>query len=414
MTGSIKVWLLSLALVLGSGLASSAATFTAKRGINLDIWNTWPPEDRWAQPDTLLPYPEWRKSLSIDDLAALKADGFDFVRMPVDPAPFLSETSAALTDDLLASVRNSVLMINAAGLKVVVDMHAIPSGSGRTVGTVQLMDDPALFDEYIEVLRRMAKTLSDEDPTMVALELMNEPTMGCQGPEIAQWSEKLKRLFAASRASATHLTLVLTGSCWSGAEGLVTLDPKDFPDDNILWGFHSYDPFLLTHQGATWAGDFIQYVTGIPYPPYSVPRSALDEAIGKIKVVIDEKAPRARRNGMKTYFDELMAGLDTKEKLDSEIEKPFVMVETWMKQHNVAPENILFGEFGMIRQEYRQPHVVPAAERAAYIKDMIGHAEKHGFAWAVWSYGGAFGIVDEFEGRKGEPEVLDMIRQLPK
>jgi endoglucanase len=45
------------------------------------------------------------------------------------------------------------------------------------------------------------------------------------------------------------------------------IDPREFPDDNLIWTFHSYEPFLLTHQGATWAGDFIPYVTGLPYPP---------------------------------------------------------------------------------------------------------------------------------------------------
>ena len=78
----------------------------------------------------------------------------------------------------------------------------------------------------------------------------------------------------------------------------------------------------------------------------------------------------------------------------------------------MKPENILLGEFGMIRQEYGNPAVIPAAYRAAYVRDMIGHAESHGFAWAIWDYGGAFGIVEEFDGRKAEPDVMDMVRSL--
>jgi hypothetical protein len=30
----------------------------------------------------------------------------------------------------------------------------------------------------------------------------------------------------------------------------------------------------------------------------------------------------------------------------------------------------------------------------------------------MWGYGGAFGIVEEFESRKPEPEVMEMIRGL--
>ena len=44
---------------------------------------------------------------------------------------------------------------------------------------------------------------------------------------------------------------------------------------------------------------------------------------------------------------------------------------------------------------------------------MIARAEKSGFAWSLWSYGGAFGIVEEFEGRKAEPDVMEMVRSLP-
>ena len=66
----------------------------------------------------------------------------------------------------------------------------------------------------------------------------------------------------------------------------------------------------------------------------------------------------------------------------------------------------------MIRQEYGNPFVMPAASRAAYVEDMIEHAERHGFSWSVWTYGGAFGIVEEFDGKPAEPEVMEMIRRL--
>ena len=122
-------------------LPAEAATFSMKRGLNLDSWATWPPEDRWGDPEAILPFPEWRKSLDADGLAALKAAGFDFLRMPVDPAPLLSDRAAGLRDQLIASVVESARLINKAGLKVVVDMHLIPA-SGRSVGMGEVMDDP--------------------------------------------------------------------------------------------------------------------------------------------------------------------------------------------------------------------------------------------------------------------------------
>jgi hypothetical protein len=404
---------LAITLILAAAATqTTAATFSMKRGLNLDIWTTWPDKDRWAEPDVLLPYPEWRKSLGESDLAALKEAGFDFLRMPVDPSPFLSDETEDFRDRLVASVVESARLINRAGLKVVVDMHLIPAGGKRGPGMGEVMSDPRMFDRYVELVRTMAQALSKEDPTLVAFEPMNEPVVDCEADGTDLWPERLQRLYAAARASATRLTLMLSGACYSSAGMLARIDPKAVPDDNIIWVFHSYDPFLLTHQGATWAADFIRYVTGIPYPPYSVPRSELDATLEKIRQRIRDEAPWSRRQGMLAYLDEQIATMDTKEKLDALIERPFETAAKWARQNGIKPENVYLGEFGMIRQEYGNPYAMPAAQRVAYIKDMIEQAERHGFPWSIWEYGGSFGIIEEFHGRKAEPDVMDMVHRL--
>ena len=401
----------TLALVLSLAPAS-AASFSMKRGINLDIWDTWPGEDRWGEADVLLPFPEWRKNLTEADLEALVADGFDFVRMPVDPSVFLSEKAAPLRGQLFASVLDAARAINAAGLKVVVDLHLIQSGGNGQIGMTEVMADPGQFDRYVEIVRQMALTLTKENPEQVAFELMNEPVVDCEPGEKKVWPERQQRLYAAARASATRLTLVLSGGCWASAEGLASVDPKAIPDDNVIWTFHSYAPFLLTHQGATWAGDFIPYVTGLPYPPHEAPRAELDATLDNVRKKIRAEAPVLRRPGLLSYLDEQVATIDSKEKLAVELDAPFAQVAAWAAKNGVASDDIYLGEFGMIRQEYGNPFVMPGAWRAAYVKDMIARAEAHGFAWSVWGYGGAFGIVDEFEGRKAEPDVLEAIRAL--
>lgn len=403
-----------LAMLLLAAMPASAATFSMKRGLNLDIWVTWPEEERWNDPKMLLPYPEWRQHLDEADLAGLKAAGFDFLRMPVDPAPFLSDRSADLRDYLVRSVVESARKINGAGLKVVVDMHLIPGGGPRGPGMGEVMGDPAMFDRYVELVRTMARALSKEDPALVAFEVMNEPVVDCEGDGTNRWPEQLQRLYAAARSSATSLTIVLSGACWASADALASVNAKAISDDNVIWTFHSYEPFLLTTQGATWAGDFIRYVTGLPYPLYAAPRAELDAVLEVIRQRIRDEAPLIRRAGMLAYLDEQVALLDTKEKHDALLERPFATVAAWAQKNDIRPENILLGEFGMIRQEYGNPYVVPGKERAAYVRDMIDHAERHGFSWAIWDYGGAFGVVEEFEGKPAEPDVLNAIRGLPR
>ncbi|CDX23369.1 Glycoside hydrolase family 5 [Mesorhizobium plurifarium] len=408
----IKTLMAAFCALATLALPAGAATFSMKRGLNLDQWVTWPAEDKWGERQAILPYPEWRKFLKADDLEALKDAGFDFLRMPVDPAPFLSDRTAALRGDLFASVLDSARMINRAGLKVVVDLHLIPAGGNRKIGMSEVMDNPATFDAYVDVVRAMAKTLAREDPRLVALELMNEPIVDCDENGTSLWPDRQKQLFAAARASATRLTLVLTGGCYSNAASLAKVDPKAIADDNIIWAFHSYDPFLLTHQGATWAGDFIQYVTGLPYPLTAVPKAQLDMTLDTIRDRIRAEAPWARQSGMLAYLDEQVAAMDSPEKLAAVMDAPFRTVDAWAKANGVKPRDITLGEFGMIRKEYGNGFVMPAAYRAAYVRDMIARAAAHGFSWSAWSYGGAFGIVDAFDGEKAEPDVMDVIRSL--
>lgn len=412
--GTFKAVLLAMTLVASMGATAQAASFSMKRGINLDIWTTWPDESRWGDEDAILPFPEWRKTEGAADLKLLKETGFDFVRMPVDPSPFLSEKALPLREKLLASVLESVRMVNAAGLKVVVDMHLVPAGSSRAIGMAEVMEDEKQFDAYVELVRQMAQLLSQEDPALVAFEPMNEPVIDCGGDKTNLWPERMQRLFAAARASATRLTLVLSGACYSSAEALAKIDPTKVPDDNVIWTFHSYEPFLLTHQGATWAGDFIRYVTGLPFPLQDAQPAELQATLARIRKTIKAEAPWTRRAGMLAYLDEQIATMDTPEKLEALMDAPFVAVESWAQAHGVKPENILLGEFGMIRQEYGNPYVMPADDRAAYVRDVIGRAERHGFSWAIWGYGGAFGVVDEFDQRRAEPDVLEVVRELKR
>jgi hypothetical protein len=222
-----------------------------------------------------------------------------------------------------------------------------------------------------------------------------------------------RRLAEAVRQAAPRLTLVLTGGCWSDAESLAAIDPGDYPDSNVLWTFHSYNPFILTHQGAGWAGDFIRHVAGIPYPPFGGNAALLDAAVALSRARIMAEAPLLRRAGMLAYLDEQLAEIDTPEKLRAEMGRPFRTVADWAARHGIAPGNILLGEFGMIRQEYGRGEVMRPQWRAGYVGDMIGMAESFGFAWAIWSYGGAFGVVDAFGGEPAEAAVLDLVRGLP-
>lgn len=397
-------------LTLGS---AQAATFQAKRGIALDIWVTWPNQDQWSDEKVIFPFPEWRKSVGKDDLQKLKDSGLDFVRMPIDPATFLAPETESIRDRLFDEVNTAIDLAQSVGLKVIVDAHFIPKGSARTIGSDEVLADPVLFESYLDFLRKLGGQVKDRDPTQVALELFNEPTNDCEEAGTNNWPKMLGQAFAAARSSATSLTLILSGSCWGGYEGLLRLKASDYPDDNLLWSFHSYDPFIITHQGATWSGDVSPHVYGLPFPIHAAPKDELAATMDTIRARIKDKAATLRISGITSFFEEEVARIDTEKKLNAVMDKPFDEVMKWAKANNVAPSNILLGEFGIIRQEYNNPVITDPKARAAFYKSQIERAESHGFAWSMWGYGGAFGIAEAFEGKPAEPDVLEMIKQLP-
>lgn len=399
----------ALALAQDTALAAPP-DFRMGPGLSMDIWVTWPDESRWGEREMMLPFPEWRQHLDESDLEAIKATGITMLRLPVDPSVFLSKQTGDLREDLIQSVLETVRLIRSHGMTVILDLHSLPAGSNRSIGTMQVLADETLFEAYLGTVRDFARLIAREDPEGVALELMNEPVSGCEtDAKKADWNARLKRLYAAARSSALETTLVLTGACWGGADGLAAVDPTAIPDDNVIWSFHSYAPFILTHQGAGWTGDVSPYATGIPFPPHGENAEETAKAVEAIRERVNADAPYLRRSGIMSFVEEELAKLDTPEKLASEMEKPFAQVSDWAKQNGIDPSRILLGEFGMIRQEYQNPYVMKPEWRAAYVDTMIGLAQKHGFAWSVWGYGGAFGVMQEFESRTAEPHVRDVI-----
>ena len=389
-----------IALLALAGTAHADPAFKPGRGISMDQWVTWPNVATWNEPVVFSRFPEWMQIVSDRDLDRLTAEGIDTVRVPLDPAFFLHGDDADRRRVLLERSVDAVKRLTRKGFKVIADLHTIPrADDDPALGTEQIVSDPALFARYTTLVAETAAALSGFAPSEVALEVINEPVLGCgDRSEVALWNEKLRDLHAAARGANPSITLVLTGSCWGSADGLAKIDPGMIGDDNTIWVFHSYEPFLATHQTAGWAGEFVRHLSGIPWPPEALSPAGTEAMIAANRAALEARTEGEERRTLLADFEDAASEMRQPHLLRARMARPFAVAADWADRHGIARDRIMLGEFGMIRQEYAVDYVVPVEWRKAYYSDAIKLAEEHGFAWSMWSFGGAFGLVHGFGG----------------
>ncbi len=369
-------------------LAAPATALELRRGLNLDIWVEWLPVEAMLARDGFLDvFPDWRRHVSEERLPELRAAGFDFVRLPVEPGPLLALGPGARRQSLLDQVVETIEDLHAAGLAVVVDLHLV-SRPGAPYGAEAVLGEAHHFAAYLELVEAVGRALDGFDPSRTAFEPMNEPNHDCAAVaegDAVLWPPMLERLHATARSAAPHLPLVLTGACWGHAQGLASLDPTLIEDENVVWSFHSYEPFIFTHQSAEWLTIAERYLTDVPYPP-----SRLDDAL------IDRLSREAaKRSGGAYDRHAFRYMLDAYRRTAATVARePIDLAAAWADRHGIPRDRLLMGEFGAM-----------PGDRLAFLQDKRRAAEEHGIAWAVWSWGDAMAITSGGAERRLDPAV---------
>ncbi len=290
-----------------------------------------------------------------EDIALIKAMGFDHVRLVIDPKPmFVSGHADEIPAEYLANLDAAVKMILDEGLAVILDLH--PGGDFK--------NDLAKRDDFVEQFadfwRALARHFSSLNPDLVFLEILNEPEM----TDRYRWYGVQAKLAAAIRQGAPQHTIIATGAKWSADDELVFLEP--ITDPNVIYNFHFYEPHIFTHQGATWGVNFWHLVRGLSYPSN---RASAEKAAALIPDEINRLY--VLRYGMERW---------DAARIDMEISQ----ASEWANRRNVP---LLCDEFGVYRR-FADPH-----DRAAWIRDVRTALERRGIGWTMWEYSGGFGVV---------------------
>jgi aryl-phospho-beta-D-glucosidase BglC (GH1 family) len=328
-----------------SGVSASRIARLAK-GVNVTRWF-------WLNDDTSDTH--YASYISEEQAQAIRDAGFTHVRLPIEPKLFLNEQDPKQLDPkLLKFLDDAIGRFTAHDLAVIVDIHAWEDDFKKP-----LMSDPAMQKAFAEMWQALAEHLNSTDPEKIYFEVMNEPSP--DKPE--DWLPLQETFVKAIRSAAPEHTIIVGGPQWNGIDGLLIMKPLN--DTNIVYNFHFYEPFIFTHQGASWIDDVMASLRGIPYP-------SSDGRCGKMPVFKNDKA-----NG---WADDYCTNSTWNQKV---LTARIKQAADWAAKYDVP---LTMNEFGVY------PEVAPSDDRLQWFRDVRNAAEQYSIGWTVWGYDDAFGL----------------------
>ena len=302
------------------------------------------------------------------DIALIKAMGFDHVRLSVNPQPMFRRGQAdRIPTDYLGYLDAAVKMILDQRLGVIIDIH--PESDFKQ----KLVAEDSFVEQFADYWRALARHYSTLNPELVSFEILNEPEFH----DRYRWQGVQAKLAVAIREGAPQHTIIVAGAYWSSENELLFFDP--LRDPNIIYNFHFYDPHIFTHQGATWSTNYVHYLKELPYP------STLENVEAAAALIPDAV----------NRLQAIHYGLDrwNAARIDGEIGQ----LAAWAKRWNVP---VTCNEFGVYRK------AAHPQDRAAWISDVRTTLEKYGMGWTMWDYSGGFGVVTKQEGHPAVPDEV--------
>ena len=266
----------------------------------------------------------WGYRVRAADLVELKARGFDTVRLPVrwviKETPF---GMSPIDDQQLYRVNQVVDQALDAGLQVILNVHHYDA----------LNDDPDTHEPRLEALwQQLAQHFADAPPELM-FEFINEPHSKMT---IKRTDALNKRLLDSVRETHPDRWVLYGTAHWGALEGMLKSAPPY--DPKAMIGFHYYEPFDFTHQGAFFVD---------PPPPTGVSWGT-DGDRAAIRRDLAEAARFRDRLGMP----------------------------------------LLLGEFGVYED-------VPLHLRADWTETVRNEAESAGFGWCYWGFATTFKSYDQ-------------------
>jgi len=331
--------------------ANPALIATMKRGVNLPGWDS---DDEARRP-------------TVRQLGALRDRGFTHIRLLLDGV----RLEGAGRDAYLDQMYEQAILLFSLSYTVSLDLHA-----------GDILEREANPEAYVtELWGDIAKRVRFLDPAKLAVELLNEPHA-----DQATWWPLAGKLVAEIRAVLPSHSIIVGPAGPQRHEELAGLEP--FPDPNVIYAVHYYDPFAFTHQGADWGGadDPLRYLGGLPFPAQASD-SAIKARVSELEAEGHARAADVVKRSLETPWDDAM------------ISTAFDMMADWSIRWQ---RPVIVNEFGVLLWR------APRQSRFDWLSDVRRNAEDRCIGWTHWDFQDGFGLMDSETGTPDEG-VMDAL-----
>ncbi len=299
------------------------------------------------------------------DFINIKNLGCDVIRLPINLHYMTSGEPDYIIDTLLYFFLDKVINIaEELSIHLILDNHTFDPA----VDT-----DPNIGSVLITVWTQVADRYKDRS-NLLYYEILNEP----HGISDADWNTIQQDVVTAIRTVDSNHTIIIGPSGWNSYNNLNNM--PEYNDDKLLYTFHFYDPFLFTHQGASWTDPSMVALAGVPFP-YDATRMPECPA---------ELVGTWIQNNLNNYANDGSVA-HVKELLDIAL--------SFKTERNIP---IFCGEFGVYIPNSNNE------DRAYWYQVVREYLEKNGIAWTIWDYTGGFGLFEA-----GTNELFDYDLNIP-
>jgi licheninase len=291
-------------------------------------------------------------------VAKLAAAGFKALRLPVDLDLYVVSSTGTgdamevvVHDDLFTVLDAFVLWTANAGMSLTIDYHQYDKSIDKA--------KPETIDTAVALWRKVAARYASHPREDLFYELLNEPELSFGGtpPTQAEWTAMAERMIAAIRASDTTHSILFGDVRWYGIGPLSQRKPLS--DGNVIYVFHNYEPFIFTHQGASWAT--MASTHDLPYPYRAERWSAYSGDLG-----FNSSMPAWILDAAKNYY---------RTGNRAAIRSQFVQAKRWAVTNNVP---VICNEFGAYDRTSR------LEDRARYLADAVSIFTELDIPWQQW------------------------------